>query len=266
MPRTRKLQPAIETAEAGIKEIMATSVEKTLEEAATYVNVANFKLRDMFCDRLGNDSPTAWETIPTEYEPLLEEFKRQMEAAASVKPHELPPVEESPVLEQPPMLEEEPEAPKAKKSSRKSSALTKKKTDAIAKGRQASQQTKDGVKQTLTRIQAQAGINDAANAGTTYLQAYQATLNQVKGHGLTVLAAEMIRDLNTDSDFNPDDILADLGITVSADTQQALMEQLAPMLGKSQAATQEVLETAWGNGIDLQAELSQLDSLMSFED
>lgn len=268
MPRAKKSQTEVTTAEEGMTMILDTPVEKSIDEAAKVVGVAEIRLLEMFAERLELPEALGWETVPSEHESLLAEFKQQQDAFNSVRSLEPEPVAEAttqpPVpTPEPPVIEDE--SKPAKKSKRQSSALTKKKKDAIEKDREATQKTQQGVKQTLARLQAQEGIKDAANAGTTYLQAFQATLNQVKGQGLTVLAAEMIRDLAADSDFNPDDILQDLGIEISADTQQALMEQLAPMLGKSQEATQEVLGTAWGNGIDLQAELLKLDSLMSYE-
>lgn len=248
-----------------ITEALDTPLEATVFDAAVGMSLTSGELRERLAAKLDNDDPLDWETVPAQHEPLIEQIARDLESEASVR-RLTPPQEETPQLPTQPEIPVMEEEPKPAKKGRKSSALTKKKTEAIAKGREASQETQQGVTQTLARLQAQAGIKDAANAGTTYLQAFQATLNQVKGQGLTVLAAEMIRDLNAGSDFNPDDILQDLGITISADTQQALMEQLAPMLGKSQEATAEVLGTAWGNGIDLDAELSHLDSLMSYED
>lgn len=138
------------TAEAGISMILADEPQKTIEDAAQFVGCASIKLLEMFRDRLNNAEAMAWDTIPVEHESLLDEFKRQLEAEASIR-RLTPPQEETPQLPaqpEPPILEE---------------------------------------------------------------------------------------------------------------------EQLAPMLGKSQEATQEVLETAWGNGIDLQAELSQLETLMNYE-
>lgn len=252
----KKSNPTQEIAEA-----LDTPIDLDWQETADTLGLSVPQLQERMSSRLG-DIVFAWELIPNEHQPVIEAVKRDLETENSVRRLEVAsePAIASP---EPPVIEEEPQP---KKSKRQSSALTKKKKDAIEKGREATQKTQQGVKQTLARLQAQEGIKDAANAGTTYLQAFQATLNQVKGQGLTVLAAEMIHNLAADSDFNPDDILQDLGIEISADTQQALMEQLAPMLGKSQEATQEVLGTAWGNGIDLQSELLKLDSLMSYKD
>lgn len=271
MARAKKSQSTdVTTAAEGISMILETPVQKNIDEAASFVGCAEIRLLEMFSERLESPEVMLWESVPSEHEALLIEFKQQQEAFNSVRALEpemqetIPAQAEAPVVE-PPILQEEPEAPKAKQSKRKSSALTKKKSDAIAQGREASKQTNQGVKQVLAKLQAQEGIKDAANAGTTYLQAFQATLNQVKGEGLTVLAAEMIQGLAAESDFTPDEILSELGVSLSTETQQALLEKLTPVLGKSEIATQEILATAWGNGINLEAELSKLDNLMSFE-
>ncbi len=247
-----------------VNDAINTPLNFQFDETAEKLGIGEPALRERLEAKLDNPDVHLWDNIPVEHQVVIDAIARDLESESSVR--RLTSEQETPQLPpQPEPLVLEEEVKPVKKGKGKSSALTQKKTKAIAKGREASQQTQQGVKQTLARLQAQEGIKDAANAGTTYLQAFQATLNQVKGQGLTVLAAEMIRDLNADSDFNPDDILAEYGIEISADTQEALMEQLAPMLGKSQEATQEVLETAWGNGIDLQVELAQLEGLMSID-
>jgi hypothetical protein len=272
MARAKKSQSDVTTASEGISMILDTPVQKTIEEAASLVGCAEIRLLEMFSERLQSPEVMLWESIPVEHEAFLAEFKQQQEAFNSVRalepeiPQEVNTVQTETPVEEPPLLEEEPEAPKPKKSSRKSSALTKKKSEAIAQGRAASKQTNQGVKQVLAKLQAQEGIKDAANAGTTYLQAFQATLNHVKGEGLTVLAAEMLQGLSAESDFTPDEILSELGVSLSTETQQALLEKLTPVLGKSEMATQEILMTAWGNGINLNAELSKLSSLLNLED
>jgi hypothetical protein len=73
----------------------------------------------------------------------------------------------------------------------------------------------------------------------------------------------MLQELNDKSGFTPDEILQDLGIELSADIQNELMEVLNPALGKYQQATKEILETSWGNGFNLQEELENLTGLLN---
>jgi hypothetical protein len=204
-----------------------------------------------------------WLTIPTEHEERLEIFKREIDAENSVRRFDTP---TEPTAELPPVVEEElpiiqDEAPKPKRS--KGGKLTEKKTEAISKGREASTKTQKGVSDALAILQAQQGIQDAAQAGSTYLHAFTATLGKVKGQGLTTIAAQMLQELNDKSGFTPDEILQDLGIELSADIQNELMEVLNPALGKYQQATEEILETSWGNGFNLQEELENLTELLN---
>ena len=256
MPRAKKVTTAqeIET----IQDALNTPVERTLEDAADYLGVAPIRLQELFCDRLNSIDPMTWLTIPLEKESLLEEFKRDMDASASVRR-----LDPEPVAPEPPIIEDE--APKLAKT--KASKLTQKKTDAIAKGREASTKTQKGVADALTILQAQQGIQDASQAGSTYLHAFTATLGKVKGQGLTTIAAQMLQDLNDKSGFSPDEILQDLGIELSEDIQNELMEVITPALGKYQEATQEILETSWLNQqFNLQDELDQLTKSLNSTD
>jgi hypothetical protein len=254
MPRTKK-------PESTISEALDTPIEKTIEEAADYLGVAPIRLQELFCDRLQSAEPMIWLTVPTEHEERLEIFKREIDAENSVRRFDAPtePPAEIPQLEELPIIQDE--APQPKKG--KGGKLTQKKTEAISKGREASSKTQKGVADALTILQAQQGIQDAAQAGSTYLHAFTATLGKVKGQGLTTIAAQMLQDLNNKSGFTPDEILQDLGIELSADIQSELMEVLNPALGKYQEATQEILETSWGNGFNLQEELENLTGLLN---
>jgi hypothetical protein len=256
MPRTKKT-------ETSITEALDTPIEKTIEEAADYLGVAPIRLQELFCDRLQSAEPMVWLTVPTEHEQRLEIFKPEIDAENSVRRFDVP---TEPAAELPPVVEEElpviqHEAPKPKRG--KGGKLTEKKTEAISKGREASSKTQKGVSDALTILQAQQGIQDAAQAGSTYLHAFTATLGKVKGQGLTTIAAQMLQELNDKSGFTPDEILQDLGIELSADIQNELMEVLNPALGKYQQATEEILETSWGNGFNLQEELENLTGLLN---
>jgi len=255
MPRNKKT-------ESTISEALNTPLERTLEEAANYLGVAPIRLQELFCDRLNSVEPMTWLTVPTEHEERLEIFKCEIDAENSVRRFDTP---TEPAAELPPVVQEElsiiQDEPKPKRG--KGGKLTQKKTEAIDKGREASTKTQKGVSDALTILQAQQGIQDAAQAGSTYLHAFTATLGKVKGQGLTTIAAQMLQELNDKSGFTPDEILQDLGIELSANIQNELMEVLNPALGKYQQATEEILETSWGNGFNLQEELENLTGLLN---
>jgi hypothetical protein len=72
MARSKKPET---TAEAGMMMILDTPIEKTIDEAAKLVGVAEIRLLEMFAERLGLPEAMGWETVPSEHESLLAEFK-----------------------------------------------------------------------------------------------------------------------------------------------------------------------------------------------
>ena len=121
MPRAKKVTTAqeIET----IQDALNTPVERTLEDAADYLGVAPIRLQELFCDRLNSIDPMTWLTIPLEKESLLEEFKRDMDASASVRRLVSIP-EPEPVAPEPPITEDEPQSSAIAESSPNNSELT----------------------------------------------------------------------------------------------------------------------------------------------
>ena len=256
----------VKTAEAGINAIMDTPVETTIEEAAETLGIDPFRLQELFVERLGIEEPMTWLTIPTDQESLLADIKRGLESEASVRRFNAP---TEPAAQLPPVVQdipELPEEPQPKKSKRKSSALTEKKSEAINQTRQAATQTNAGISETLTLLQAQQGLIDSSQAGTAYLTTYPANLTNVKGEGLTVIAAQMLQEISQKSGFDPQEILKQVGVPLTPETQQKLQDTMGQVLGKAQAASTEIQQTSWGNGYDLQAELGHLSNLMNCTD
>jgi hypothetical protein len=265
--RTRKTQGTTQLAQeevTTIEQALDTPVERTLEDAADYLGVAPIRLQEMFCDRLSSHEPMAWLTIPLEQEPLLEALKRDLDAENSVRrldaptePAQLPPVAEETEL---PVVQEQ------GKHDSEGSALTEKKTQAIKETREAATQTNAGISETLTLLQAQQGLIDSSQAGTAYLTTYTANLTNVKGEGLTVIAAQMLQEISQKSGFDPNAILSQVGVALTPETQQKLQETMGQVLGKAQSAATEIQQTSWGNGYDLQTELGHLTNLMNCTD
>lgn len=258
----RKLTKTSENTAQSIADALDTPLNLDWDSTAENLNTTIPELQERLAVKL-DDTVFTWANIPVEHQPLIDAVARDLESEASVRRFDTPtePAAELPLVveEELPVIQEE--APQPKRS--KGGKLTEKKTEAIDKGRKASTQTQKGVADALTILQAQQGIQDAAQAGSTYLHAFTATLGKVKGQGLTTIAAQMIQDLNNKSGFTPDEILQDLGIELSADIQSELMEVLNPALGKYQQATEEILETSWGNGFNLQEELESLTGLLN---
>jgi hypothetical protein len=94
------------SAEVTISEALDTSVEQTIEEAASTLGIDPFRLQELFVERLGIEEPMTWLTIPTEHESLLAEIKRSLESEASVRRFDVPP---EPDAELPSIIEDEPQ-------------------------------------------------------------------------------------------------------------------------------------------------------------
>lgn len=251
MPRTKKL-------ESTITEALDTPIEKTIEEAAEYLGVAPIRLQEMFCDRLGIEEPMTWLTIPTEQEPLLAEIKRGLESEASVRREpniELPPVVEPPIIQDAAPIEQKPHT--------EPSNLTQTKTEAIDQNRQSATQTNQGISEALMLLQAQQGVMDSSQAATAYLTAFTANLANLKGEGLTVIAAQTLQEISKKSGFDPNEVLKQVGVPLSSETQEKLNKAMGQVLGNVQNAATEINSTTWGNGYDLGNELQNLTELMN---
>lgn len=271
MARTKKSQAEVITAEEGMSMILDTPVEKSIDEAAKVVGVAEIRLLEMFSERLELPEALGWETIPSEHESLLVEFKQQQDAFNSVRtlePEKEVTTEPAIATSEPPVIEDEPQPqPEKKKRSRKpSTALTKKKTEAIKDNRQNATQTHSGVAETLTILSAQEGAQDGANVATAYLHGLVSNMTNIKGEGATVIAAEMLQRTANKRGFNPDEVLQKIGVPLSSQTRDTLNEVMGQVLGNAQAATEEVTDTAWGNGYNVQDELTRLKNLMNLSD
>jgi hypothetical protein len=190
---------------------------------------------------------------------------RDLESEASVRRFDAP---TEPAAQLPPVAEETelPVVQEQGKHDSEGSALTEKKTQAIKETREAATQTNAGISETLTLLQAQQGLIDSSQAGTAYLTTYTANLTNVKGEGLTVIAAQMLQEISQKSGFDPNAILSQVGVALTPETQQKLQETMGQVLGKAQSAATEIQQTSWGNGYDLQTELGHLSNLMNCND
>jgi hypothetical protein len=72
--------------------------------------------------------------------------------------------------------------------------------------------------------------------------------------------------MSAQSDFDPIELLAELGIDSNSEIFEDLKQLLEPALGKLDSATTEIVENAWVNGIDLGVELGNLEELLNSND
>jgi hypothetical protein len=97
----------------------------------------------MFCEKLSSNDPMAWLTIPLEQEPLLEAFKRDLDAENSVRRLDAPtePAAQLPPVADIPELPEEMQIQKVDEHAKKEpTALTEKKVERLNDSDQKAQQ------------------------------------------------------------------------------------------------------------------------------
>ncbi len=256
--RTRKAQDLAESTE--LKDILNQEPEKTVTEAAEYVGTTEAQLLEMFCERLSDGSVLAWHTVPTEHEPLLDEFKNLVAAEASVRRFDAP-TEPAPQLSPVTDIPELPEEMQPKQSKRKSSALTERKTKTLEKATKDAEKLDTGIVKAEQLLRAQKGAKSGAKLATIELLAEESAYNQVKGAALKRKVAQLVNELAEEENFDPNELLKEVGLDSIPDTLQDLMEEIAPALGKLEQGTQEVIETSWVNGLHI--DLSHLENLLN---
>ncbi len=267
MATRAKKNNEVATAEQGMKLILDEPVEKRIDEAAEFVGVAEIRLLELFSERLELPEAMVWETVPIEHEPLLVEFKNQVEAFNSVRALESEQEIASEALDksvETPILDEPIEQPK--KRSKRSTALTKKKAEALKNSDQNSQQLAASDVQIKQALHARKGQKSGAQLATIELAAEDLTYRKIKGEALVRKVGQLTAEIASESDFYPIQLLDELGIDSNSDILEDLQEQLEPTLGKLESATAEIVENAWLNGVDLKVEFSQLESLMNSKD
>ena len=268
MARAKKSQVEATTAEQGMSMILDTPVEKSIDEAAKLVGVAEIRLLEMFSERLELPEAMGWETVPSEHESLLVEFKQQQDAFNSVRALESePPIPTPEATEQPlepPMLEDEPQPKKrGGRPKKESTAITKRKSTALKESDQKAQQLAASDQQVKVALHARKGQKSGAQLATIELAAEDATYRKIKGEALVRKVGQLTSEISSESGFDPIQVLAELGIDSNSDILEDLREQLEPALGKLSSAVAEITDNSWVNGIDLGVELSTLESLMN---
>lgn len=263
-PRKKSQASEVITPEEGMKMILDTPVQQRIDEAAAFVGVAEIRLLEMFSERLNLPEAMGWESVPLEYEPLLTEFKNQVEAFNSVRVLESDKELLSEATEQPvdPSLPEE--KPSSKRKGKKSTALTQRKSSKLQNSDENSQQLASTDLQVKEVLHARKGQKSGARLATIELLAEDSTYRKIKGEGLIRKVAQLTQELTSEADFDPIATLQELGIDTNSDLYQDLREHIEPALGKVESATAEIVDTAWVNGIAL--DVTQLENLLNSSD
>ncbi len=261
----KSTKTTVQTAEEGMTMILDTPVLKSVSEAAEFIGVAEIRVLELFNEALNLPEAMGWEVIPQEHEHLLNEFKAQItniQALPEVTPDISPEVAEKPV--ETPVVQDEPQPKKRGGRAKKdSTAITKRKSTALKESDQKAQKLATSDQQVKVALHARKGQKSGAQLATIELAAEDATYRKVKGEALLRKTAQLASEIASESDFDPIQVLAELGIDSNSQIFDDLREQLEPALGKLESATAEIVENAWVNGIDLGVELSVLEELMN---
>jgi len=257
MARSTKKSATQEIAEA-----LDTPIDLDWQETADTLGLSIPQLQERMASRLG-DTVFAWELIPNEHQPVIEAVKRDLEAENSVRRLESA-TEPSIPTSEPPVIEDEPQPKKRGGRAKKdSTAITKRKSTALKESDQKAQQLAASDQQVKVALHARKGQKSGAQLATIELAAEDLTYRKIKGEALVRKTAQLTSEIASESGFDPIQVLAELGIDSNSEIFEDLREQLEPALGKLESATAEIVENSWVNGIDLETELGNLESLLN---
>jgi hypothetical protein len=261
MPRKPSTKTAENTTQA-IADALDTPLNLEWDETAESLGLAIPVLQERMAAKL-DATVFAWANIPAEHQEIVNAVARDIEAENSVRRLDAPtePAELSPVVEDIPEL---PEEPQPKQSKRKSSALTERKTKTLEKATKDAEKLDTGIVKAEQLLRAQKGAKAGAKLATIELLAEESAYNQVKGAALKRKVAALVNELAEEENFDPDELLKEVGLDSIPDTLQDLMEEIAPALGKLDEGTQEVIQTSWVNGLHI--DLTHLESLLNSKD
>jgi hypothetical protein len=208
----------------------------------------------------------AWLTIPLEYEPLLEAFKRDLDAENSVRHFDAPtePAAQLPPVADIPSASSEMQIQKAEEHAKKEpTALTQTKSEKLKESDQKAQQLASSDNEVKVKLHALKGQKSGAQLATIELAAEDLTYRKIKGEALVRKVGQLTSEMSAQSDFDPIQLLAELGIDSNSEIFEDLKQQIEPALGKLESAVAEITENAWVNGVNLEVELTQLESLLN---
>jgi hypothetical protein len=262
---TRKSK--IENPTDQITAALDTPVNLEWSATAEKLNISVPEFQERVAAKLDDSTVFAWENLPCEHEPLVEAIARDLESESSVR-RLTPEPEEAPQLPpQPPILENEPQ-PKQRGGhlKKQSTELTKRKSSKLKESDQKAQQLAASDQQVKVALHARKGQKSGAQLATIELAAEDATYRQIKGQALVRKVGQLTSEIAAESEFDPIQVLADLGIDSNSEIFEELRQQIEPALGKLETATGEIVASAWVNGINLETEIGNLETLMNSND
>jgi hypothetical protein len=266
MPRksTKTAKTAENTTQA-IADALDTPLNLEWDTTAEKLMVSVPELQERMACKL-DDTVFTWGTIPAEHQPVVDAVSRDLDAERSVRSfgEEREPTAQLPPMADIPELPEEMQIQKVDEHSKKpSTALTEKKTEKLKESDQKAQQLASSDNEVKVKLHALKGQKSGAQLATIELAAEDLTYRKIKGEALVRKVGQLTSEMSAQSDFDPIELLAELGIDSNSEIFEDLKQQIEPALGKLESATAEIVENAWVNGVKLEVELSQLENLMN---
>jgi hypothetical protein len=264
MPR----KPATKTAETttqAIADALDTPLNLEWDTTAEKLMVTIPELQERMACKL-DDTVFTWANIPAEHQPVVDAVTRDLDAERSIRSfgEEREPIAGLPLVAEIPELPEERHIQKVDGHAKKEpTGLTQTKSEKLKESDQKAQQLASSDNQVKVKLHALKGQKSGAQLATIELAAEDLTYRKIKGEALVRKVGQLTSEIAAESDFDPIQLLADLGIDSNSEIFEDLKQLIEPALGKLDSATTEIVENAWVNGINLGVELSQLESLLN---
>jgi len=263
MPRKSSIKTAENTTQAIAN---ALDAPLNLEWDTTAENMVTIpELQERMACKL-DDTVFTWGTIPTEHQSVVDAVARDLDAERSIRSfgEEREPIAGLPAVADIPELPEEMHIQKVDEHAKKEpTGLTKTKSEKLKESDQKAQKLASSDNQVKVKLHALKGQKSGAQLATVELVAEDLTYRKIKGEALVRKVGQLTSEIASESDFNPIQVLADIGIDSNSEIFEDLKQQIKPALGKLESATAEIVENAWVNGVNLEVELSQLESLLN---
>jgi hypothetical protein len=263
MPRKAATKTAENTTQA-IAEALDTPLNLEWDTTAEKLMVTIPELQERMACKL-DDTVFTWANIPAEHHPVVDAVARDLDAERSIRSfgEEREPIAELPPMADIPELPEEMQIQKVDEHKKEPTALTEKKVERLNDSDQKAQQLASSDNEVKVKLHALKGQKSGAQLATIELLAEDASYRKIKGEALVRKVGQLTSEIAAESDFDPIELLAELGIDSNSEIFEDLRQQIEPALGKLESATAEIVENAWVNGVKLEVELSQLESLLN---
>ncbi len=264
MPRKAATKTAENTTQA-IADALDTPLNLEWDTTAEKLMVTIPELQERMACKL-DDTVFTWANIPAEHQPVVDAVSRELDAERSIRSfgEEREPIAQLPPVADIPELPEELQLQKVDEHAKKEpTALTQTKAEKLKESDQKAQQLASSDNEVKVKLHALKGQKLGAQLATIELAAEDLTYRKIKGEALVRKVGQLTSEMSAQSDFDPIQLLAELGMDSNSEIFEDLKQQIEPALGKLESATAEIVDNAWVNGVKLEVELSQLENLLN---